>query len=176
MNSEARRVAAPEALSALVKYAIGLDHVAIAVQDLEESLSFYTDILGFEVKERRETRGQRTGMLSAVLTAGPVTVVLLQGTSPDSQVSRFIEHHGPGVQHVAIEVRNLREVAERLEQSGVEFDTQVIRGSGLLQTFTHRDEGSGMMFEFIEHTETGGDFSDDSVQQLFEQLEDKEAF
>ena len=158
----------------LSKYARSIDHVAIAVHDLEESIAFYTNVLGLELKERRRTEGKHTAMVSAVLKAGPITIVLLQGTSPDSQVSKFVEHYGAGVQHVAIGVEDLPQMAEELKASGLEFDTNVIQSPGLRQIFSARDQGSGMMFEFIERM--GGDFSDQSVQQLFEQLEKKDAF
>lgn len=158
----------------LAKYITSIDHVAIAVHNLEESIKFYTEVLGFELKERRRTEGKHTAMISAVLKAGSITVVLLEGTSPESQVSRFVEHFGPGVQHVAFGVENLPEMAEELQASGLEFDTTVIESPGLRQIFGKRDTGSGMMFEFIERM--GGDFSDQSVQQLFDQLEKKNAF
>lgn len=160
--------------ASLSKYARSIDHVAIAVKDLEESIAFYTRVLGFELHERRKTEGKHTAMVSAVLKAGPITVVLLQGTTPESQVSKFIDHFGPGVQHLAIGVENLPEMAEELKGAGMEFDTTVINSPGLRQIFTKREEGSGMMFEFIERM--GGDFTDQSVQQLFEQLEKKDAY
>lgn len=161
-------------VSILARNATGIDHVAIAVRNLEDSIIFYTDVLGFELIERRKTEGRQTAMISAVLKAGPITVVLLEGTSPESQVSKFVERFGPGVQHLAIGVENLREVADDLKARGLDFDTTVIESPGLLQIFSHREEGSGQMFEFIERK--GGDFSDQSVQQLFEQLEKKDAF
>jgi 4-hydroxyphenylpyruvate dioxygenase-like putative hemolysin len=172
MSAETKVMAQPMTL--LAKYVTSIDHVAIAVQDLEESLKFYTQVLGFELKERRRTEGKQTAMISAVLKAGPVTVVLLQGTTQESQVSRFVEHFGPGVQHLALGVQNLPEMAAELEAAGMEFDTTVISSPGLRQIFSKRDAGSGQMFEFIERM--GGDFSDQSVQQLFEQLEKKNAF
>jgi methylmalonyl-CoA/ethylmalonyl-CoA epimerase len=168
MNDEAKPMAG------LAKYVTSIDHVAIAVQNLEESIKFYTEVLGFELKERRRTEGKQTGMISAVLKAGSISVVLLEGTSPESQVSRFVEHFGPGVQHVAFGVENLPEMAEELKGAGYEFDTTVIQSPGLRQIFSQRDKGSGMMFEFIERM--GGDFSDQSVQSLFEQLEKKNTF
>ncbi len=158
----------------LGKYAKSVDHIAIAVHDLEASIKFYTEVLGCQLRERRETKGKTTAMISAVIAAGPVTMVLLQGTTPESQVSRFVENYGAGVQHVAIGVDNLPEMAEELKNAGVEFDTNVIEGGGLRQIFSHRDKGSGMMFEFIERL--GGDFSDESVKNLFEQLEQKDAY
>jgi len=164
----------PNVAASLGKYAKSVDHVAIAVQDLEASIRFYTQVLGFQLHERRKTEGKSTAMISAVLKAGPITVVLLQGTSPDSQVSKFVEHYGAGVQHLAIGVENLPEMAEELKAAGMDFDTNVISSPGLRQIFSHRDPGSGMMFEFIERM--GGDFTDQSVQQLFEQLEKKDAY
>lgn len=158
----------------LGKYARSVDHVAIAVHDLEASIQFFTQVLGFELHERRKTEGKHTAMVSAVIKAGPLTFVLLQGTSPESQVSKFVEHYGAGVQHVAIGVENLPEMAEDLKASGMEFDTNIITSPGLKQIFTKRDTGSGLMIEFIERL--GGDFSDQSVQQLFEQLEQKDSF
>jgi methylmalonyl-CoA epimerase len=158
----------------LGKYAKSIDHIAIAVHDLETSIKFYSEVLGFQLRERRETKGQKTAMISAVMVAGPVTTVLLQGTSPESQVSRFVENYGAGVQHIAIGVENLPAMAEELKNAGLEFDTNVIEGGGLRQIFSHRDPGSGMMFEFIERL--GGDFSDESVKNLFEQLEKKDAY
>jgi methylmalonyl-CoA epimerase len=158
----------------LSKYATSIDHVAIAVQNLEESIKFYTGVLGFELTERRRTEGKQTAMISAVLKAGAITVVLLEGTSPESQVSRFVEHFGAGVQHLAIGVQNMPEMIDELKSSGMEFDTTIIESPGLRQIFSKRDSGSGMMFEFIERM--GGDFSDQSVQNLFEQLEQKSSF
>ena len=172
MSSETKTAVTP--MTKLSQYVTTIDHVAIAVQDLEESIQHYTEVLGFELKERRRTEGKVTAMISAVLKAGPVTVVLLQGTTPESQVSRFIEHFGPGVQHLALGVQNLPEMTEELTAAGMEFDTTIINSPGLRQIFSQRDPGSGMMFELIERM--GGDFSDQSVQQLFEQLEKKNAY
>jgi len=162
------------ALALLGKYAKSVDHIAIAVNDLEQSIEFYSKVLGFQLHERRRTEGKTTAMVSAVMKAGPITVVLLQGSTPDSQVSKYVEHYGPGVQHIAVAVENLPEMAEELKGAGMEFDTNVISSPGLRQIFSARDPGSGMMYEFIERM--GGDFSDESVKSLFEQLEKKDAF
>jgi methylmalonyl-CoA/ethylmalonyl-CoA epimerase len=158
----------------LGKYATSIDHVAIAVKDLETSIAFFSNVLGFELKERRTTEGKTTAMVSAVMKAGPLTFVLLQGTSPESQVTKFIDHYGPGVQHIAIGLSDLPAAAAELRQAGMEFDTSVIESPGLRQIFTHRDSGSGLMVEFIQRM--GGDFSDQSVKNLFEQLENKGTF
>ena len=163
-----------EPATLLAKYARSIDHIAIAVHDLEESIEYYSKTLGFQLHERRRTEGKVTAMVSAVMKAGPVTVVLLQGTSQESQVSKFVENYGAGVQHIAFGVVDLPAMVEELKGSGVEFDTNIISSPGLRQIFTHRDKGSGMMFELIERL--GGDFSDESVKSLFEQLEAKDTY
>lgn len=157
--------------SVLADLAVGLDHVAIAVPDLEKAVSFYRDNLGFEVLERRETKGAFTGMTSAVIKAGPIVLVLVQGLSEESQVSQYVAEYGAGVQHIAFEVKDLPQVMERLKESGVEFDTNLIQGAGIRQSFTHRDPASGMMYELIERQEEDGHFTDESVAELFRQLE-----
>lgn len=161
--------------SALSRYAIRIDHVAIAVQDLDASIQLYKR-LGFQIVQRRETKGHDTGMISAVLSAANIVVVLVQGTTPGSQVNRYVDAHGPGVQHVAVEVRDLDALREELRRAGFEFSTTIIEGEGIRQSFTVRDRGSGMMFEFIERQTNDGTFTDESVQELFEQLERNNAY
>ena len=161
--------------TALGRYAVRVDHVAIAVRDLEASIAFY-QLLGFQLAEQRRTAGKSTGMISAVLTAGAITIVLVQGTAPDSQVNRYIDNYGPGVQHIAIEVRDVATLKKELGDAGVEFGTSLIHGSGICQAFTARDRGSGMMYEFIERKANDGHFTDDSVRELFEQLERNDAY
>lgn len=156
-------------------YAVKVDHVTIAVPNLEEAISFYK-VLGFMLHGRYTTQGPTTSMNSAVFKAGAVTVVLVQGLEPTSQVSRFITHFGPGVQHVAIEVRNIEELKDGLVLAGVSFNTRIIEGEGIRQVFTRRDAVSGMMYEFIERTTNQGDFTKESLEALYTQLELGDAF
>lgn len=159
----------PAIPAALADRAKRIDHIALAVRDLEASVTWYCGVLGFALVERRETRGARSGMSSAVLRCGPLTFVLMQGSSPESQVSAYIEHFGPGVQHVAIEVDDIESVVEALRAAGLVFDTPFIRSAGLTQIFSQRDPRSGLMLELIQRQ--GGDFSDESVEELFRSLE-----
>lgn len=153
-----------------------VDHIAIAVKNIDEALFLYQDIFGFSLLKRREIVGVFSGMVSAELDAGGFSVVLVQGTSPESQVSRYIEEYGPGVQHVAIEVNNVESLSKILKESGVEFATNIIRGEGLVQIFTQRDENSGMMLEFIQRIKNTKGFETGNIQQLFKQLEENNAF
>lgn len=159
---------------ALARHARGVDHVAIAVTDLDAATKWYTEVLGFTAEEEKVTRGKATAMRSRVLRAGPLKFVLVQGTEPESNVSRFIESFGQGVQHVAILVDDMEAVVADLKPH-MAFDTDIIRGPNLLQAFTHRDEASGMVFELVQRNAYDG-FQDENVQQLFDSLEQKDAF
>src|SRR5271165_1500136 len=112
-----------------------IDHVAIAVTDLDEAVRWYCENLGFVEVERRLTQGNTTAMMSAVMKSGAAVVVLLQGTSPDSQVSKFVEKFGPGVQHLAFSVTNLDSALERLQQRGAAADIDIVEGVGIRQVF-----------------------------------------
>ena len=152
-----------------------VDHIAIAVRDLDKAVKLYQQVFGFELQARREIKGKFSGMLSAELDAGGFSIVLVQGTSPESQVSRYVEEYGPGVQHVAIAVDDLEAVHETLRDAGAQFATDIIRGDGLMQLFTQREQNTGMMFEFIERRAVTG-FQTQNIQQLFDQLESRSAY
>jgi methylmalonyl-CoA/ethylmalonyl-CoA epimerase len=151
---------------------IGIDHIAIAVENLDEAVDWYVNGFGFRLEEKRTTTGLHTAMLSAVLTAGNIVVVLVQGTSERSQVSRFISRYGAGVQHIAFRVANIGQVISRLIYSGAAADTTLIEGEGIRQLFLRRDRGSGVRIELIERN--GGTFSDKTVGQLFKEFEERD--
>jgi methylmalonyl-CoA/ethylmalonyl-CoA epimerase len=146
-----------------------IDHVAIAVTDLEEAVSWYSHNLGFRCIERRATQGERTSMLSAVMSAGGAYIVLIQGTSPESQVSQFITRFGPGVQHLALAVKDLDQAMDQVTAAGGKADTPFITDDGIRQVFLRRDPGSGVRIELIERR--GGTFTDESVEKLFRAFE-----
>lgn len=148
---------------------LSIDHVAVAVDDLEGAIEWYSTNLGFEVVERRHTQGARTAMISAVMKAGSAVVVLIQGTDPDSQVARFVARHGPGVQHLALEVPDLDAAIARFTSAAADID--VIEENGIRQVFLRRDPGSGVRIELIERR--GGTFNDRSVENLFRAFEAK---
>jgi methylmalonyl-CoA epimerase len=164
------QAAAEDARSLLAQTAVGIDHVAIAVRDLDAAIEHYRDVLGMELRERRQIEGRVSGMDSAVMEAGGVKFVLVQGDSPESNVSRYIDAYGPGVQHVAIEIPNAQEAIEDLQARGADLLTGVINGPGLDQIFTKREPNSGMQLEIIARAENEG-FDPRNVQELFEAME-----
>ena len=169
------RVAAQRGNRGLSGHALAIDHVAIAVLDLRAAVRSFCASFGFEVVEKWSVAGSFSGMDTAVLQAGGVKLVLVQGTSPVSNVSRYIERYGPGVQHVAFAVDDAEPVLADLRERGCDLLTGIVRNEGLDQIFTRRDRNSGMQIELIARSKNDG-FSAGSVRELFEAMERENVF
>jgi len=161
---------AADSLEFLADQVIGVDHVAVAVPNLEKAISWYCSGLGFRLVERRTTKGKATSMISAVLQAGRAIVVLIQGVESDSQVSQFIREFGPGIQHVAFAVKDLDAAVAGVFSAGGAADTPMLTDVGIRQVFLRRDSQTGVRIELIERN--GGEFTDESVQRLFLSMEE----
>jgi methylmalonyl-CoA/ethylmalonyl-CoA epimerase len=153
---------------------LGVDHVAIAVTDMDASIARYTEALGFALAERKDIRGEHSGMAYAVLKTGDTTLVLVQGTSPASQVSKFLATFGAGMHHIAFAVNDLDEAIARATASGISVDTPVVSDEGIRQAFLQRDAATGVRVELIERH--GVPFSERNVEGLFRALEAKELY
>lgn len=147
-----------------------IDHIALAVHDLEGAVHLFEKVLGFELKRHRHVRGASTGMVSAEMEVNGIRFVLCQGTEPQSQVAQLIENFGAGVAHIALEVNDVEKTVDALRSRGMQFDTKVIRGPGLTQAFTTRCRNTGLSFELIKREGEDG-FLESNVQALFDQLE-----
>jgi methylmalonyl-CoA/ethylmalonyl-CoA epimerase len=159
----------PGELESIADLITGIDHIAVAVEDLDAAVHWYAHVFGFPVLETRETRGEYTAMKSAVVRVGNVALVLLQGTSPESQVCRFIEQFGPGVHHFALRVRDIQRAMTTLRARSVGLEVGPLTDVGITQTFLVRTDGSGVRLELVERTEGG--FSDAIVEKLFLEFE-----
>jgi methylmalonyl-CoA/ethylmalonyl-CoA epimerase len=152
---------------------LGIDHIAVAVPDLEAAVLWLKNVLGFHLDEMRETLGRSSGMKSAVMRLGPVTVVLTEGIGQNSQTTQYVETFGPGVQHVAFLVTHLGDAITAMEKNGMKFSSPRLDSDGLSQIFSHRDASTGLMVELIERRNFNG-FRDENVQRLFDSLEEQE--
>lgn len=159
-----------ERLSDLI---LGVDHIALAVTDIEASLQSYA-ALGFRLLEQSEVHGHHSGMRYATLKSKEATLVLVQGTSPDSQVSRFIEACGSGMHHIAFSVSDLDEALQRAAQAGIAADTPIMADDGIRQAFLHRDANTGVRIELIERRDAP--FSEQNVEGLFRALEAQDLY
>jgi len=153
------------------KLVLGVDHIAIAVENLDQAVSWYCDNLGFELQDRRITRANDVSMSSAVLRSMGATIVLVQGHEPECSINRFIDKFGSGVQHIAFQVSDLHKALKSFPVGSKPEDTDVIEGDGIRQVFLKRTSGSAVRVELIERR--GGDFSDESVLELFTSFEER---
>lgn len=128
----------------------GVDHIAIAVRDLEEASRFYREVLGLPGTgvETVPEQKVRVGFFSA----GATRIELLEPTAPDSPVAKFLAERGPGLHHVCLEVEDLDAEMERLRRAGAAFTAEQPRpGShGSRVAFIHPKSADGVLIELCE--------------------------
>jgi methylmalonyl-CoA/ethylmalonyl-CoA epimerase len=124
-----------------------LDHIGIAVGDLAQALAFYRDALGLEVEPPEEVPSQR--VRAHFVPVGEATLELLEPTSPESPIAKFIEKRGPGVHHVTLRVDDLGDALARLKARGVRLIDQEPRegAEGALIAFVHPASTHGVLVE-----------------------------
>ena len=127
-----------------------IDHVGVAVEDLDRALELYRDRYGL-AEQHRETVEQ-FGVEAALLGVGDGHVELLEPTSADSAVGRFLEKNGPGMHHVAYQTTDIDATLERVREVGIRLiDTKPrigIRGSRV--AFLHPHDTGGVLTELVE--------------------------
>lgn len=138
-----------------------VDHIGIATRSIEESLSFWRDALGLEVKHTETVEEQ--GVNVAMLPAGEPRVELLEPTGPSSPVAKFLERRGPGIHHVAVRVDDIRASLARLKREGARLIDEEPRvgAGGCLVAFVHPSASGGVLLELVEHVEVSDKHSDE---------------
>lgn len=130
-----------------------IDHVGIAVADLDDAIDFYARTFGLSVahEEVNEEQGVREAML-AVGDSGS-WIQLLAPLSPDSPIGRFLDRSGPGIQQMAYTVTDIAATCEHLRSAGVRllYDEPKIGTGGSLINFTHPKDTGGVLIELVEH-------------------------
>ncbi len=130
--------------------ALKLDHIGIAVKNLDETLSFYRDVLGLEVEGTEVVEEQKVKV--AFLPIGDTEVELLESTSEDGPIARFIEKNGEGVQHLAFRVDNIEEAIAYMKEKGMRMiDEQPRYGAGGAKiAFVHPKSSHRVLVELSE--------------------------
>ncbi len=127
-----------------------IDHVGVAVEDLDRALELYRDRYGL-AEQHRETV-EEFGVEAALLGVGDGHVELLEPTSADSAVGRFLEKNGPGMHHVAYQTTDIDATLERVREVGIRLiDSEPrigIRGSRV--AFLHPHDTGGVLTELVE--------------------------
>ncbi len=127
-----------------------IDHIGIAVKNLAETLKFYEDVLGIKCVSQEVVEEQKVKV--AFLPIGDTEVELLESTSEDGPIARFIEKKGEGIQHIAFKVDNIEEAIKELEEKGVRMiDEQPRYGAGGARiAFLHPKSTSGVLIEISQ--------------------------
>jgi methylmalonyl-CoA epimerase len=124
-----------------------LDHVGIAVRDLDAALVFYRDALGLEVERPEEVASQ--AVRTHFIPTGPAALELLEATAPDSAVARFVDARGPGLHHITLRVDDIRAALAHLRERKVRLvDPEPRPGAhGSLIAFIHPSAAHGVLVE-----------------------------
>ena len=130
-----------------------IDHIAIAVSDLEKEIAVYKKIPGFEFRGKEVVEEQKVTV--AFFRVGDIFIELLEPLSEDSPISKFIEKRGGGLHHISYEVDNIRESIGSFEAMGVRMlDKEPRKGAhNALIAFAHPGDFSGVLTELKEKGE-----------------------
>ena len=135
-----------------------IDHVGIAVRDLDEAMAFYRDTYGMTVihEETNEEQGVREAMV-AVGDSGSC-IQLLAPLSESSTIAKFLERSGPGIQQMALRVTDVEAVAAVLRSRGVRllYDAAKRGTSDSRVNFIHPKDAGGVLVELVEPASDGG--------------------
>ena len=127
-----------------------IEHIGIAVESIEQALPYWEGTLGLKCYNIEEVADQK--VRTAFLRLGETKIELLEATSPESAVAKFIEKRGTGVHHIAYAVKNIEAALAEMEASGVQLLDKTPRkgAEGLSIAFLHPKSTGGVLTELCE--------------------------
>lgn len=130
-----------------------LDHIGIAVKDVEQALAFYRDALGLHVEASEEVASQR--VRAHFIPVGEPALELLEATAPDSAIAKYIDKRGPGIHHITLRVDDIHAALAQLKSRQVRLvDEQPREGAeGKLVAFVHPSSAHGVLVELCQLVE-----------------------
>ncbi|HSF30072.1 MAG TPA: methylmalonyl-CoA epimerase [Candidatus Tectomicrobia bacterium] len=125
-----------------------IDHIGIAVKNLDETLAFYRQVMGLEVSSTEVFNGMKI----AFLRVGDSELELLEDLTPDGAIARHVAKRGEGIQHVAYRVDHLERALQEMRAKGIELiDEQPRPGARNARVaFLHPKSTKGVLIEFVE--------------------------
>jgi methylmalonyl-CoA epimerase len=130
-----------------------LDHIGIAVEDIEKALAFYKDGLGLEVEPPEEVATER--VRARMVPVGGPSLELLEATAPDSAIATYIDKRGPGIHHVTLRVEDIHAALAQLKSRGIRLVNAEPRpgAGGSLVAFIHPSAAHGVLVELKQRAE-----------------------
>ncbi len=127
-----------------------IDHLGIAVSSIDEKKNFWTDVLGLKLEGTETVEEQK--VTTAFLPVGESEVELLESTSDDGPIAKYLEKRGEGIQHVAFRVENIDQALSELKEKGIALidKTPRIGAGGARIAFLHPKATSGVLVELCE--------------------------
>ncbi len=127
-----------------------INHIGIATKGIDEALRFWQDALGIENVHTEVVEDQKVRV--AMLPLGESRIELLEATSDDSPISKFLEKRGGGIHHIAVEVENIEDSLAKLKQQGMRLidETPRIGAEGCLVAFVHPSSANGVLLELVQ--------------------------
>lgn len=131
----------------------GVDHVAMIVKSLNESLPFYTEQLGLEVVHRETVESE--GIHVALVDVGNTVIELMEPYDENCYVARMLKKHGQGLAHICFSTQDIEGLTERMKNSNMFLLGDVRNGAeGRRVIFLHPKDNSGVLTEFSQITVT----------------------
>ncbi|MCP2166980.1 methylmalonyl-CoA epimerase [Goodfellowiella coeruleoviolacea] len=144
-------------LEELRSFVIAIDHVGLAVPDLDEAINFHRETFGFEPThvETNEQQGVREAMLRAPGDTTGAALQLLAPLRPDSPIGKFLDRHGPGIQQLAYRVSSVDEASAALRAKGLRlvYDESVPGTANSRVNFVHPKDTGGVLIELVQPAE-----------------------
>ena len=130
-----------------------INHLGIATKDISEALKFWGDALGLENVHTEIVEDQKVRV--AMLPIGESRIELLEPTSEDSPISKFLEKRGGGIHHIAVEVDDIEASLAKLKLQGMRLidETPRIGAEGCLVAFVHPAASGGVLLELVQTIE-----------------------
>lgn len=127
-----------------------VDHIGIAVKSIEASAKLYTEVLGLKLHGIEEVAEQKVKV--AFLPVGDTEVELLESTSEDGPIAKFIEKKGEGIQHIAFRVDNIEKALDEMRAKGIQLIDEKPRygAGGARIAFLHPKSTNGVLIELCE--------------------------
>lgn len=127
-----------------------IEHIGIAVKDLQTAIPYYEEVLGMKCYNIEEVADQK--VKTAFFKVGETKIELLEPTSPESTIAKFIEKKGEGVHHIAFAVKDVANALKEVEEKGVQLIDKAPRNGaeGLRIGFLHPKSTQGVLTEFCE--------------------------
>ena len=127
-----------------------IEHLGIAVKDLEVSKKLFTSLLGSVCYKEEAVESEH--VITAFFQTGESKVELLQATAPESAIARFIEKKGEGIHHIAFDVENIEAEIARLKAEGFEFINEMPKrgADNKLICFLHPKATNGVLIELCQ--------------------------